>query len=123
MMPSKPHTTRMPALHDFLTKKHFKFGINTLRDKSNTCEWQAYRTSEIPARDCETNGSGAQLVVVPFQYTIKDSVHESVEIGIRGEYNEIWYELKAYAMSPAELTKNFKDVEASLVRSWNALKE
>ena len=124
MNPPKPHTTKIPALQEFLKKKGFKFSIDPMKEKTNSCKWNAYKTTEIESRECECNtGKGMQLVINPYQYNTTDSVHESVEVSITGEYKATWFHIKAYSMSPGELVKEFKSIEASLVRAWNALEK
>jgi hypothetical protein len=124
MNPPKPHTTKIPALHEFLEKKGFMFRPNTLKEKTNTCDWYAYKDSKHKARECETNtGKAIQIVIEPYQYNIHDSVHESVEVIIKGEYNSVWFDLKCYALSPAELVKNYTFIETSLIKAWNSLEK
>lgn len=85
----------------------------------NACNWYAYRRSELPARECECNdGKPAQIVINPYEIV----GNEQVEVDLIGEYGGVWYKLKAYSLSSDDLRARLPDVEASLVRAWNALK-
>lgn len=86
------------------------------------CDWYAYKRSALPARECECNHGGAQIVITPYSYPapIAD-VWESVDVSIRGEHRGIWWKLDAYSLPPGEAMGNLETIERSLVAAWNAL--
>ncbi len=122
---SRPnYASKMLALKAFLERKHFFFSTNHLKHRDNNATWFAYKKSKQEARECECNtGKGMQIVVYPFMYSVGDVESESVEIELTGEYNETWFKLSAYSMSPAELVRNLPSLETSLIRAWNALEK
>jgi hypothetical protein len=94
-------------------------GFRIAPDRSDgECNWYAYRPSGIPARECECNPfKPSQIVVMPFE---RDG-RESVEVNVTGEFGGLWYQLKCYSLSPAELMGRMREIEASLIAAWNAL--
>jgi hypothetical protein len=111
----------LAQLKDWLTAQGFRIASDPCNARDNEVHWYAYRRSELKARECECNdGKPAQIVIKPFAYVLVGTRRESVEIALTGEYG-VWWQLKAYGMTPAEVPEKLASVEASLVRSWNAL--
>ena len=106
----------------WLIKIGFKCFVDTLRRPGNLCNWYACRRTAIAARECECNtGKTMQIVIHPYAYEIAVTVNESFGVSIVGEAGSLWFDLKAYSMNSDELKTRLGDVEAMLVRAWNAL--
>jgi len=88
----------------------------------STCNWYAYKRTEMDSPECECNkGKGTQIVVNPFDTVIDNYARQSVEVDVTGEAGGIWYCLKAYAMDAAMLPESLPTIERSLVAAWSAL--
>lgn len=111
----------LSTLKDWLDEQGFSFGKQVGRSQMNECEWYAWRRTKLEARECETNDSKIQLVIWPYQYKYDGNTHESVEVEVTGEAGEVWYQLKAYSMKPADLSERLDSVETALIGAWNAL--
>ncbi len=122
---SRPnHVSKMPALKVFLEKKNFFFAKNGLKDPINSADWFAYKTSKMKARECECNtGKHMQLVVYPFHFVVGVQETETVEITLKGEHNNTWFQISAYSLTPKELVSNLAFLEGALIRAWNALEK
>jgi hypothetical protein len=111
-------------LREWLIEQGFKIGADSMARDSG-CNWHAWRQSELSAIRCECNDDkeGMQLAVYPWSF--RDPSHaqawESAEIEIRGKAGGLWYMLKAYSLQHSELRQRLPDIEAALVRAWNAL--
>lgn len=114
-----PAAMSLEQLHDWLKDQGFSFGRQTRQ--MNECDWYAWRRSALPARPCDCNGPGLQLVINPYAMRLDGTLHESVEVEVTGEAGEIWWKLLAYSMKPADLVARLTDVEAALVAAWNAV--
>jgi hypothetical protein len=113
---------RLSELRVWLTANGFRIASNSIRARDNECHWYAYRRSALQARECECNdGKPAQIVVEPSAYTLGGVTRESVEIGVRGEYADDWWDIKAYGVRPNDVPERLPPIEASLIRAWNAL--
>lgn len=113
----------MNDLNAWLVTHGFRIAANQFRRDMNDCDWYAYRRSNIPARECETNdGKPAQIVVYPSSFTFDGRLHESVEVEVCGEASGVWWKLQAYSLSPADVPEKLSTVEESLIAAWNALK-
>lgn len=112
----------MDDLKAWLVMHGFRIAANQFRRDRNECDWYAYRRSNIPARECETNdGKPAQIVVYPSSFTFDGRLHESVEVEVCGEADGVWFKLTAYSLAPADVPAKLPSVEASLIAAWNAL--
>lgn len=95
---------------------------NGLNSRMNDAAWYAWRPTKHEARECECNqGKGAQITLYPNSMLIHGSRHESVEIDLTGELSGVWYKLRAYSLTPADALRRMDEIEARLVRAWNAL--
>ena len=95
---------------------------NGLKSRMNDAGWYAWRQTKNDARECEHNeGKRVQITLYPNSMLIHGSRHESVEIDLTGELAGVWYKLRAYSLSPAETLERMDEIEARLVRAWNAL--
>lgn len=113
---------KMTELKDWLTSKGFKFQENPIPTPGNHIGWVAYRPVPHEVRACETNDTKRlQLVIHPYQYPINGDLYSSVELQVTGEYNKVWYQLRAYSLSPDEVTEQLDTIELSLVKAWNNL--
>jgi hypothetical protein len=117
---------------DYLRKWLESQGFRVSQDyfqRDNGCNWYAYRRSELPARECECNGGETmQIVVRPHLFRhasapTPSGAWESVEVGVTGEANGMWFRLMAYSLKPEELRERLPEIEAALIAAWNALKE
>lgn len=114
----------LESLRAWLESDGFKFSPNPFGSEHNECTWYAYRYSALPARRCECNDDKpAQIVARPTFASFGSNRMESVEVDVCGEAGGLWYDLKAYSISPAELPTKLPLIEASLIRAWNALKD
>lgn len=111
--------TGLEDLKAWLIDKGFRaFKKPFMPNDIDKCNWYACRDTALPCRECETNdGKPVQLVVMPYQF---DS-HASVEMDLTGEYNSVWYQLKAYGLPVSEFQARLDELEKSLVSSWNVL--
>jgi len=119
-------TTSEQTLKAGLESIGFTTEKNPLNPQGNLIDWYAYRRSDHPARRCECNRdkAGMQIVIYPFAYHFpydKEGLRSSVSVEICGEAGGVWWELQAYAIPLEELLDRLPEVEASLVRAWNAL--
>lgn len=108
-------------LRDWLEHQGFRFGKNLFCGQMNDCDWYAWRRSKLAERDCDCNGTKVQIVLTPYSYERCGKRWESVEADITGESSGVWYKLKAYSMTPAEMKARLDEVEAALTRAWNSL--
>jgi hypothetical protein len=115
----------LEKLREWLESQGFKIANNSVASEVNQCRWYAWRRSSLPARRCECNDDkeGAQIVVTPHSMTFQagEQLYESVEVEICGQAGGAWYKLKAYSLSMNELPQQLPQIEAALVRAWNAL--
>ncbi len=106
----------------WLELRGFSFAKSQFPGKTNDAGWYAWRRTAIyPVRECECNGAKMQLVVNPYSHSLDGKTWESVEVDVTGECDGIWYKLTAYSLSPKEFAGRLDQIEASLVRAWNAL--
>lgn len=105
----------------WLEHQGFSFRKDQFRKNLDDYDWCAWRPSALSARDCECNGSKMQIIVTPHRYNINGDLYESVDVDVTGEYSGIWYKLQAYSMTQSELMLRLDDIEAALIRAWNAL--
>ena len=111
-------------LRIWLELRGFSFAKNSFADKTNVAAWYAWRRTSIkPVRECECNGAKIQIVLRPYSHNRDSKTWESVEVDVTGEASDIWFKLTAYSLSPDELVDRLDEIEASLVRAWNALRE
>lgn len=111
----------LDALKDWLSAHGFRIASDPCSARDNEVHWYAYRRSELKARECECNdGKPAQIVIKPFAYVLGGHRRESVEVSLTGEFG-VWWQLKAFGLNPAEVPEKLANVEASLIRAWNAL--
>ena len=115
----------LEELKEWLKSEGFTTDNNYLASRENRCKWYAWRRTVLPARECETNGNKAQIIVYPWSMGIDvpglKVPADGVEVELCGEANGIWWKLTAYSLSPKELTKRLSSIERSLVAAWNAL--
>lgn len=79
--------------------------------------WYACIKTKIPSRECESNkGKAQQLVIYPHQIG-------GAEVQVTGEYNCVWYSLKAYSLTFDEAINRLNEIEESLIGAWNALEK
>lgn len=111
-------------LRNWLTANGFHCDINPVRSHENDCNWYAYRQSQLEARRCECNNSkpGVQIVIKPSVVQIGEYESRSVEIELRGEVNETWWNLSAYHIKPEDVPEKLSAIEHALVAAWNALR-
>ena len=111
-------------LRAWLEGQGFHIGLDSLARDSG-CNWYAWRRSNLKARACECNGDkgGVQIVVRAFSLQDRSRLDpwESAEVDITGEAGGLWYMLKAYSLKHDELRERLPDIEAVLVKAWNAL--
>lgn len=114
----------MDSLKAFLESAGFTIYKNTPRSQFDMIDWYAARRVK-GARECETNDHKVSLVVRPHQYDLElqGQVFGSVECDITGEANGIWYKLQAYSLKPEEFVERLDEIEASLLKAWNSLKD
>ncbi len=111
-------------LREWLSTEGFQLGPNQFASRENECNWYAWRRSEIEARRCECNDDkqGVQIVVTPHRFDLGSMpTVESVEVDITGEADGRWHKIQAYGIKPDDLKRSLPDVEAALIRAWNAL--
>ena len=112
----------LDELRTHLEASGWKIAPNPLRSDSNGATWYAYRRTTLPARECECNdGKPMQAVIWPHHLIVNGDVWHSAEIEVCGEAGGRWYKLRAYGMQPGEAADGLADVEAALIRAWNAL--
>lgn len=98
----------------------FKIYDNDLLDQANLSRWYACR--RIPdIRHCDCNEKPPQLVIQPHYYVFDYYPHRTCEVFIVGEYDGVWYELKAYSLLPEEMLEKLDAIEAKLVGAWEGL--
>lgn len=114
----------MDNLKAFLESAGFTIYKNTLRTNGNMVDWYAARRVK-GARECETNDHRVALVVWPYKYDIGflGQNVESVECDITGEASDMWFKLQAYSLKPEEFVDRLDEIEASLLKAWNSLKD
>ena len=107
----------------WLEAQGFRVEKDALASRDNLADWYAYRKTELPASECETNdGKRMQIVVKPHSLHIPGRItSQSVEIDVTGEAGGVWYKLVAYNLKPDEMIANLPKIEASLIAAWNAL--
>lgn len=98
-------------------------GFRTGPDPMLRHPWIAYRRTDDSVRRCECNDSkrGVQVVVTPSEFAHDGNVWRSAEVDITGEAGGRWYRLSCYSLKPEELADGLPEVEAALVRAWQAL--
>jgi hypothetical protein len=107
----------MNKLKEFLEEVGFRFHNSPLYI-DNQCDWIAYKRT-VSKRECTSNEKPVQIVVAYFSST--DAKYEGVEIDLTAEFNGIWWQLKAYSLSPSEAIEKLSEIESSLVKAWEAL--
>ena len=114
----------LTTLKHWLTASGFSFSANHLNNHQfNDCTWYAYRKTALDARECECNeGKRMQIIVRPTVFTMHGQPHSSVEVDLCGQYGE-WWKFTSYGHSFEEFRANLPQIEAGLVRAWNALKD
>ena len=117
-----PVGVNIGQLRDWLEQQGFCFGNNQFRGQMNDCDWYAWRRSKLSARDCDCNGPKMQIVVTPHSCNRDGKQWESVEADVAGECDGIWYKLRAYSLTPAELVTRLDEIETALVTAWNSLR-
>lgn len=87
----------------------------------NSVGWYAYRRTLIPSRNCECNDDKRlHIVVQPCEFALNGVSHDSCEVELFGQYGT-WWKLMSYGHSFEEVCKRLPDIEAKLIRAWNAL--
>jgi len=110
-----------PDLMDWFIEKGFKIAINNINIDGNTCNWYAYKKSDITARKCECNGEDLTVVATPYSRLIGYRKYLTVDVEVHGEVDGIWFKLSAYSMTIQDLKEKIDSVEVSLIKAWNAL--
>jgi hypothetical protein len=109
------------GLRKWLIKQGFTCYLGYL-NRENDCNWSAYRKTEYPARECETNeGKAMQIVIHPFSYSEGTQRWEIAEIEVIGEVKGLWFNLRAYSVPIDELKARLQEIEIRLLDAWNAL--
>lgn len=112
----------MEKLKQFLIDQGFTIYGNSLRAEHNVIDWYAGRRLK-DANPCETNDHKVSLIIYPHEFGIDDRRFRSVECDITGEAKSIWFKLQAYSLKPEELIERLDEVEAGLLKAWNAVSE
>lgn len=110
-------------LRKWLEGNGFKFAENPIRHHANECNWYAYRQSRFDARRCECNDDKPrmQILVNPSSIKLHGVIHESVEVELCGEFDGVWWRMKAYSLKPSEVATKLYGIEFSLISAWDAL--
>lgn len=87
----------------------------------NTCNWYAYRKISQTFVNCECNDKPPSLIIEPSYMTVNGRAHDTCEVIITGERDNVWFQLKAYGIKASELIERLPKVEAALVAAWNNL--
>lgn len=107
-------------LCDWLQENGFRVDTNQMADQTNNCKWYAWRRFD-EARDCECNDKPPSLYVYPHLFTLRDRQYSSVEVKVGGQVGSPWFRVEAYSIGLDELPARLPEVEAALLRAWNAL--
>lgn len=106
----------------------FRTFIEAVHKDSNECNWYAARRMKPPYRHCELNEENFSLFVRPFAITMRpygqgdEGVrYETVEIGVIGQSDGIWFDLKAYSVPIDEALSRLDDIEGMIGKAWNGL--
>jgi len=108
----------MDKLKKFLGERGYSFYKNNIF-RDNLCDWYACKRTESK-RECTSTKKPVQIVVTPLKYDRIISF-TSVKVDLTAEFNGIWWSLKAYSLTPADVIKNLEMIESSLVKAWEAL--
>lgn len=105
-------------LRDWLLAQGFR--ASKRQDPANDCNWIAYRSTALPARECETNtGKPMQLVVTPYWLRLAHPEWQSVTVSIVGDMGGGLYDLRAYSLTPGQVRDSLPEIERRLVAAWN----
>lgn len=85
----------------------------------SSSKWYAYRKSDLPKRECEENEGPLQIIIR--YYAFLNSTYNPCEIEIVAEYGAVWWRLQAYAVPSETLMERHDEIEAALIRAWNAM--
>ena len=118
---SSPPPMSFKSLANWLESIGFKLQ-NTPRlmdNPLNNAKWIACRSLRSQ-KHCECNGKNLQIVVLPYDLFLPDGRHiRTCEVELTGEHCGIWYNFKAYSLSPDELKTSFEQIEVNLAKAWN----
>jgi hypothetical protein len=114
-------TTAVQKLRVTLESQGFTTGANNLAGQHNDCRWYAWRRLPAGARDCDCNEKPPSLIVTPHLFSMRDRQYASVEVSVTGQKDNPWFALKAYSIGVDELPESLPQIEAALLRAWNAL--
>lgn len=99
----------------------FKIYDNDLTDASNMSRWYACKRLPKDLRYCDCNDKPPQLVIHPHFYVFNGFPHRTCEVSITGEYDGVWYDLKAYSLLPEDLLEKLDSIEVKLIAAWEGL--